>query len=205
MKKNKITFLGTKRFKYLINKNFQLKYTGYLVASAILSALIVGGPVYYFLNQNYDIFLNLAYAVSPDIVVHLLQEKSWFMGFLIFSLMTLVIFHFYYGIRLTFRMVGPLVALKRHMNQVIKGYLYQKPLHIRQNDEFQDLIESYNYLYKTLRAQSSYDLKTLENIKFQVKDPKALDLIKKMIEEKTLQITDPALKLEIDHDSHHAS
>lgn len=193
------------RFHYLIHKHFQLKYTWYLVTSALMSALIVGGPIYYFLNQNYDIFLNMAYSLSPEIVSHLTQEKKWFTGFFIFSLMTLVIFHFYYGIRLTFRMVGPIMALKRHMNQVTRGHLYQKPLHVRQHDEFHDLILNYNYLYKTLRAQSAFDIKKLENIKFQTKSTEAIRMIDEMISEKSSQISDPAVKLEQDHDSHHAS
>lgn len=194
-----------RRFHYLIHKNFQIKYTWYLVASALMSGLFVGGPIYYFLNQNYDIFLNMAYSLSPEIVSHLTQEKRWFTGFFIFSILALVVFHFYYGLRLTFRMAGPIMALKRHIDQVTKGHLYQNPLHIRQDDEFHDLITKYNYLYKTLRAQSSFDIKKLENIKYKTKNLEANQLIEEMILEKTSQISDPSLKLEQDHGSHHAS
>jgi hypothetical protein len=194
-----------RRFHYLINRHFQLKYTWYLVTSAIMSALLVGGPIYYFLNQNYDIFLNMAYALSPEIVTHLIQEKRWFTGFFIFSILILIVFHFYYGIQLTFRMVGPIMALKHHMNMVTKGHLYQNPLHIRQHDEFHDLIVKYNYLYKTLRAQSAFDIKKLENIKFKTQNPEAAKLIEDMIAEKSSQISDPAVRLEPNIDSHHAS
>ncbi len=193
------------RFHYLINRHFQLKYTTYLVSSALISALVVGGPIYYFLSQNYDIFLNMAYALSPEIVNNLIQEKKWFTGFFMFSILTLVIFHFYYGIRLTFRMVGPIMALKRHMNQVTKGHMYQHPLHVREHDEFHDLIQNYNYLYKTLRAQNAFDIKKLENIKFQTKNAEAAQMINDMISEKELQISDPSVKLDSEIDSHHAS
>ena len=139
------TIKATHRFHYLINKNFQVKYTVYLVTSAIVSGLLVGGPTYYFLNQNYDIFLNLAYSISPEIVHHLMKEKNWITGFFLFSLLVLIVFHVYIGIRLTFRMAGPLMALKRHMTLVTKGHMYQRPLHIRQDDEFHDIIKNYNY------------------------------------------------------------
>jgi hypothetical protein len=186
------TFRPPQRFHYLINKDFQLKYTGYLVTSAVLSALIVGGPTYYFLNQNYNIFLNLAYSMSPDIVHHLFQEKTWITGFFIFSLLTLVVFHVYFGIRLTFRMVGPIVALRKHMDMVTKGQMYQKPLHVREDDEFHDLIQNYNYLFKTLKAQNAFDVKKLESLKSSLKDAKSLKILNDMIDEKGSQVLDPA-------------
>jgi hypothetical protein len=187
-------FRPPQRFHYFIHKDFQLKYTGYLVTSALLSALIVGGPTYYFLNQNYNIFLNLAYSISPDIVQHLIQEKAWITGFFIFSLMTLVVFHIYFGVRLTFRMVGPILALRKHIEMVTRGHLYQRPLHVRQDDEFHDLIQNYNYLYKTLRAQNSFDVKKLEGLKYFLKDPQSIKILEDIIEEKESQISDPALK-----------
>lgn len=188
------TYRPPQRFHYLINKTFQLKYTSYLVTSALLSALIVGGPTYYFLNQNYNIFLNLAYATSPDIVHHLVQEKTWITGFFLFSLMTLVVFHVYFGVRLTFRMVGPILALRRHMEMVTKGNLYQRPLIVREDDEFHDLIKNYNYLYKTLRAQNSFDIKKLESLKYNLKDPESIRTLNEIIDEKNAQIVDPKLE-----------
>jgi len=170
-----------------------------------MSALIVGGPTYYFLHQNYDIFLNLAYSLSPEIVQHLAKEQRWISGFFIFSLMTLIVFHFYYGIRLTFRMVGPLLALRKHMNSVTRGNLFQKPLHIRQDDEFHDLIQNYNYLYKTLRAQNSFDIKKLEGLRFYLKDPTSIKMVDDMIHEKELQLNDPSSGSSKSPDSHLAS
>ncbi len=187
------TYRPPQRFQYLINKTFQLKYTSYLVTSALLSAIIVGGPTYYFLNQNYNIFLNLAYATSPDIVQHLVQEKTWITGFFIFSLMTLVVFHVYFGVRLTFRMVGPILALRRHMDMVTKGHLYQRPLNVREDDEFHELIQNYNYLYKTLRAQNSFDIKKLESLRYYLKDPVSLKTLDEIIDEKNSQILDPKI------------
>jgi hypothetical protein len=199
------TYRPPQRFHYLINKDFQLKYTGYLVTSALLSALIVGGPTYYFLNQNYDIFLNLAYSMSPDIVYHLMQEKTWITGFFIFSLMTLVVFHFYFGVRLTFRMVGPILALRKHMDMVTRGHMYQRPLHVRSDDEFHDLIQNYNYLYKTLKAQNSFDIKKLQSLKFYLKDPQSLKILTEMIEEKGSQIVDPSQEPKTRSNPHVAS
>jgi succinate dehydrogenase/fumarate reductase cytochrome b subunit len=199
------TFRPPQRFHYLINKDFQLKYTSYLVTSALLSALIVGGPTYYFLNQNYNIFLNLAYALSPDIVHNLTQEKTWITGFFIFSLMTLVVFHIYFGVRLTFRMVGPILALRKHIDMVTRGHLYQRPLHVRQDDEFHDLIQNYNYLYKTLRAQNSFDVKKLESLKYYLKDPQSLKILDDIIDEKESQINDPTMGLKKSKGNHHVA
>jgi len=201
-KNNKSVF----RFHYLINKNFQVKYTIYLVTSAFFSSLIVGGPTYYFLNQNYDIFLNLSYALSPEIVQHLTQERGWITGFFLSSLVVLIVFHVYIGIRFTFRMAGPLVALKKHMNLVTKGHLYQKPLFIRQDDEFHDLIKNYNYLYKTLRAQNSFDIKKLETMKYKLDTKSDVKILNEMIQEKEAQLIEPSsLAEKPNHVSDHAS
>jgi len=198
-------FRAPNRFHYLINKDFQLKYTSYLVTSALLSALIVGVPNYYFLNKNYDIFLNLAYSMSPEIVHHLDQEKTWITGFFIFSLMTLVVFHVYFGVRLTFRMAGPIIALRKHMDLVTRGHLYQRTLHVRQDDEFHDLIQNYNYLYKTLRAQNSFDIKKLESLKYFLKEPQSIKILNEIIEEKESQINDPSMEFSKSRNNPHVA
>ncbi len=178
------------RYKYLVQSNFQAKYTGYLLLSAFISALIIGGPSFYFLNQNYNIFIDLAYVHSPELIQHLQREQSWVNGFFLASLVSLFVFQTYLGIRLTFRMVGPLLALEKHIKNVTKGTLNIHPLYIRLDDEFHQLVDTYNYLYKTLRAQNAQDIKKLKKIKSGLKEKEAIDLINQIIAEKTTQITE---------------
>lgn len=191
--------------KFLPQRRFQVKYTGYLVLSALFSAIIIGGPSYFFLNQNYDIFIELAYAHSPELIQHLQTEQSWVNGFLVASLVSLMTFQIYFGLKLTFRMVGPLLALKRHIQQATKGVLSHKPLKVRGSDEFHDVIENYNYLYKTLQSQTVYDVKKLKKLKENVKDKEALKLIDQMIEEKMSQVSDSSSFSAPDFDSRRAS
>lgn len=90
-------------------------------------------------------------------------------------------------------MVGPILALRKHMDMVTRGHMYQRTLHVRQDDEFHDLIQNYNYLYKTLRAQNSFDIKKLESLKYFLKDPQSLKILNEIISEKEAQISDPRL------------
>ncbi len=193
------------RSTFLQQKTFQVKYTSYLVFSALISAIIIGGPSYYFLNQNYDIFIELAYAHSPELIQHLQTEQSWVNGFLVASFVSLMTFQIYFGLKLTFRMVGPLLALKRHIQQTTKGMLAHKPLKVRGSDEFHDVVENYNYLYKTLQSQATYDIKKLSKIKSGITDKECLSYIDQMIEEKRAQINDSSSASEQDFDSRRAS
>lgn len=176
------------RHKYFVQKSFQSKYTGYLVLCAFISAVIIGGPSYYFLNQNYAIFIDLAYANSPELIQHLQREQSWVNAFLFAALLSLVVVQVYLGLRLTFRIVGPLLALQKHMKTVTKGNLTVEPLNIRTADEFHTLVETYNYLYKTLQAQNIQDVKFLNKIKQSIQDKDTLDTVNNLIHEKTIQV-----------------
>lgn len=150
-----------KRLTFVINEKFQWKYTRYLVTSVFFAALITGGVTGFFLNQNYGIFNNLAFLHAPDILPQLEREQIWINSFLVAFVATIILSSLYFGLRMTSRIAGPMFVLSRHLRQLSKGMFFQGPIKTRDSDEFRELIETYNYFYKSMQAQISKDIRVL--------------------------------------------
>src|SRR5690606_10785907 len=125
-----------RRINFLVNQRFQWRYTSYLVTTVILATLLTGGVTAYFLNQNYGIFTRLAYLHAPDILPQLEREQIWINTFLVAFFITLVSFNFFYGMKMTSRIAGPIVILKRHIRSLSRGMFSNQPLRVRESDEF---------------------------------------------------------------------
>src|SRR6185369_11253949 len=109
--KHAFQFRSPKRFTSrkirFVDREFQLRYTFLLVGAAAIGIIVLIGPLYYFLDQNYDIFFNLAYDKSPELIEHLERERSGFTALLLTVSICLIVFFFMLGMRLTSGMVGP--------------------------------------------------------------------------------------------------
>jgi hypothetical protein len=179
---------SNRRLNFLVNERFQWRYTSYLVLAVILATLLTGGVTAYFLNQNYGIFTRLAYLHAPDLLPQLEREQVWINTFLVAFFITLVSFNFFYGLKITSRIAGPIVILKRHIRTVSRGMFSNPALRVRESDEFKDLIESYNYLFKSLQAQVRRDIKYLTHALDQNDMGKARETLLQILEEKKSQL-----------------
>lgn len=194
-----------KRLNYVINERFQWRYTRYLVTSVFFAALITGGVTAYFLNQNYGIFNRLAYVHAPDLLPQLEREQIWINTFLVAFVITLISISLIFGLKVTSRIAGPVMVLKRHLRALTIGMLSQRSIRTREKDEFKDLIDIYNYFYQSLQAQVKKDVKTINKILTERNSKFTDEKLREMLEEKKVQLsaidgeTGPA------RDSHHAS
>lgn len=193
-------FKGSKKSLHsFIDKEFQLKYTLIFVGAAAVCMLMIAIPSYYYIQQNYSIFENLAFDTAPGIVDHLRHEKkmitflfiSVFFGFLLlFSIL---------GLKITSRIVGPLKVLKNHIKFLSRGKWFQKPIKVRDNDEFLDIISAYNYFFESARFQIQKDLELLESLSINEEDKKNHYIWRQLIEQKLEQLyppNDPQLKID---------
>lgn len=89
---------------------------------------------------------------------------------------------------MTHRMIGPLKVLRNHLKWLSRGHWNLPPLKVREKDEFQDLIESYNYFYSSFRANIYKDLEALKKLNIDANNRDAYKAWKSMIEEKTIQL-----------------
>ncbi len=180
-----------KRLNYLINERFQWRYTRYLVSSVFFASVITGGVTGYFLNQNYDIFNRLALLHAPDLLPQLEREQVWINTFLFAFVLTMLIGSLIFGLRMTSRIAGPLMILKRHFKSLSWGMFFQRPIRVRDSDEFGDLIESYNYFYRSLQTQIRKDLKVLYKVLNENDQDFTREELKRLVEEKQTQLTTP--------------
>ncbi len=172
----------------IIRSGFQWRYSTYLLMAVVVSTIIGTGPVYYFLNQNYDIFISLAYKTSPEIVENLERERVWINGLLITTLIGIATMSLLFGLKITARIIRPLMVLENHIERLIKGRMDQPELRLREGDEFHELIQSYNYLYKSLKANTLSELEALINFKLDEKQRDTYLIWKQLLETKSKQL-----------------
>ncbi|MCB0406985.1 MAG: hypothetical protein KDD34_02210 [Bdellovibrionales bacterium] len=177
--------LRTSRF---IDRDFQLKYTSVVLTAALIGILVTIFPIYYFLSQNYNIFVDLAYEQAPQILHYLERERSWVNILLIAGCTGTLCFFWYLSLKLTSRIVGPIQVLKNHIRGLSRGQWAQAPIRIRDSDEFQDLIDSYNYFYDSFRVNLQRDLELLKKFSIDPKNRDAYLAWRSLIEEKAYQL-----------------
>jgi len=145
-------------------------------------------PISYFINENYDVFIRLAYDYAPNILGHLEKEQIWLNSLLFSMFVGLVVFFTIFGFKLTARMIGPIQIVKNHLKQLSRGKWFNQEIKIRDKDEFHELIEEYNYFYKSFRKNLENDLSRLEKLNINRDDRESYYLWQKMIHEKQLQL-----------------
>lgn len=191
-----------------LKKRFQKKYLSVIATfvSVCLFAFIV--PLFFFLNQNYEIFLGLAYKNSPDLIEHLLQEKLWMQKYLVIAFITAMVFTLLFTRGLTQRIIGPLLVLQAHIKTLTRGNWAENDLKVRDDDEFHELIKNYNYFCSSLKRATKHEIEILEEYYSLKPDPRLLELIDKKYEQigevKSAPI-DFSAKSEPSHDSRHVS
>lgn len=193
-----------KRSSRYIDRDFQLRYVFMVVSAAAFGMLVSIGPAYYFLDQNYGIFVDLAFDHAPNLLQNLQQERYWINMLLACGVLSTLVFFSFISLKMTHRMIGPLKVLRNHLKLLSRGHWNMPPLKVRDKDEFQDLIESYNYFYSSFRANIYKDLEALKKLNIDSNNRDAYKAWRGMIEEKTLQL-DIADELEVVMTSAHAA
>jgi hypothetical protein len=171
-----------------IDRDFQVRYASVVIAAAVLGALVALAPIYYFLDQNYRIFLDLAHLYAPALMDNLERERVWVTMILFSGFSGLTIFFLVLSFRLTNRIVGPLRVVRNHLRRLSRGHWYMGPVRVRDSDEFQDLVDSYNYFYEAFRTNLKRDLDLLKRLKVDPSDRGSYEAWRKLVEEKSLQL-----------------
>lgn len=189
----------------LVKAAFEWKYTGYLLIAIAAATSLAGGVTYYLLNQNYDIFIYLATYHAPKLLENLERERAWINGFLLSVLVGMLSFYFYLGLRMSSRLIGPILVLQNHMRGLIRGNFSQPQIRVREDDEFQSLVETYNYFYSSLQTQTKQDLARLKKISIDTRNREAFGAWEELVTEKEVQINGPSVWFEPNPGSHRVS
>lgn len=176
--------------------HFQHKYARSFSLAMLSPLVLFALPCVYFINENYEIFLKLAFDVRPDLIHHLEREKSLLLGLIAFMLCSSGLFCYWLTLRLTNHIVGPIWALEKHMKKATLGDWSGEDFRIRHNDEFQSLAGTYSYLYRTLKVHTQQEIEALESLSVDPKDRNTNIIIRNLIETKKRQLgqmIEPAL------------
>ncbi len=176
-----------RRLRFL-NKSFQYRYTFYLMGLVTFFILTLALPLGFFLNQNYQIFLKLAFDTAPKLVEHLNRELAWLNSFFFIICATSLITSFYVGIKVTAKLISPLILLERHLRQVSKGSWHIPELNSRRDDEFKELINTYNYFYKSLIAHNQNEFRLLQKISIDPQNREATQAHQELMKIKLQQL-----------------
>lgn len=183
-----------RRGRLITDREFQARYAFVVVLAAALGTILTIIPIYYLLNQNYELFFNLAYEHTPDLLKNLERERGWINTLLVANFVGVLVFFTFLSFKLTTRIVGPLKVLRNHLRLLSRGYWTQPQIVVRESDEFQELISTYNYFYKSIQVQLTKELQLLKRVRVDFNDRDSFQAWKQLLEERIalLQTEDPS-------------
>jgi methyl-accepting chemotaxis protein len=181
----------------LVERDFQLRWTRGAVIGLALGLALVAGPLAAVLAHNYQLFERIAFNENPGLVNDLVREKGFFITYAAASSLFVLAFAWVFIYRASTRIAAPLKVLKNHLKLLSRGHWQQMSIHTRDNDEFRDLIESYNYFYASFQAQVRGELKALEQLRPSEEDRTRFDIWKKLVEKKTSQLQHRQLSVDV--------
>ena len=174
--------------RLVIDRRFQFKYTFSLLAVILMSTVPIAALSLYFLNENYKMFIDLALTQTPELLPHLTHERIWVNICILGLLAVVLILTFFFGLRLTGRLIAPLSLMREHLKTLSRGYWDLPELVPDEDEEFYDLIEAYHYFYKSLRHQTKTEVErmetALEDLGKESDSSKSHQLWKDLIDEK---------------------
>jgi len=132
----------------------QMKYTMLMTLSAGVMGLIMIFVMAFFIQRNYTIFMGDELGVSAQVVEIVRSEQRTLEITLFFLFITSVLITFGFSFFVTRRLVGPMVALQRHLWLFTQGD-YSHDFRLRKNDEFKELEILVNELRKTQLNRSA--------------------------------------------------
>jgi methyl-accepting chemotaxis protein len=165
--------MGDKRQRklrnYLLDRRFQLKYTGMVLFVTISVASVLGYIAYDFSKGQTEAF-TAQLAAQPDLDEQTAADLERFANAedrkvrnaIVLGVVLLTIALGLTGILVTHRVVGPAYRMKRLFEHVGEGHL-RVTTGIRKGDELQDLYRSFAEMVESLREQRDEDIARLED------------------------------------------
>jgi len=154
---------------YLLDRRFQLKYTGMVLFVTLCVAGVLGYIAYDFSKGQTEAFTaqlaaqpDLDEATASDLERFANAEDRKVRNAIIAGVLLLTVALGLTGILVTHRVVGPAYRMKRLFEHVGEGR-FEVNTGIRKGDELQDLYKSFAEMVESLREQRSEDIVRLED------------------------------------------
>ena len=154
---------------YLLDRRFQLKYTGMVLLVTVSVASGLGFMAYRFSQRQTEALTaqiaaqpHLDAATAGDLEEFAQDEDRRVRNAIILGVLFLTLALGLTGIIVTHRVVGPTYRMKRLFAHVGDGHL-EINTGIRKGDELQELFHSFADMVESLRGQRSEDIAQLED------------------------------------------
>jgi len=131
------------RVKLVLDKDFQYRFTLTICLMATLIFAVFMGLTLFFNKLSYETLTEAAIVRMPDAVDQLRAEFRRISYSLVLALFVFTVVLFFTSLFLSRKIVGPLHALKRRLQEIALGREGIR-LRLRSDDEFQDLAEVFN-------------------------------------------------------------
>jgi hypothetical protein len=155
----------------------------FLISPALLS-MMIGGPLIYLSNENFNFFQRLSVDTSPSLLGHLEREQVWFNIISIFLLSSIAFGNWWFAFKLIRNFRGQVNSFDRHLKHLIRGEWHVPPLRVRENDDFKELVEQYGYFYKSVQAMTKGEIQLLEKMKIDPSQRENYILWKTLLQQK---------------------
>lgn len=153
---------------YLLDKRFQLKYTGMVVGVTLVVASILGALAYRE-SQGQTEAMQVQLAMQPDLDPAAVASLEAFgkerdrqiLAGIVGGIAALVIALALTGIVVTHKMVGPAYKMRLLLARVAAGHL-RVDGGLRKGDELQDVFNAFNDMVNTLRTRQANEIALLD-------------------------------------------
>ena len=154
---------------YLLDRRFQLKYTGMVLLVTVAVAGVLGYVAYDFSKGQTQAFTaqlaaqpDLDPETADDLERFAKQEDRRVRNAIIAGVVLMALALGMTGIVVTHRVVGPAYRMRRLFQHVGEGHL-RVTTGIRKGDELQELYRSFAEMVESLREQRAEDIERLED------------------------------------------
>lgn len=146
----------------LLNRRFQLKYTGMIVGLATLISVVLGVYLMEMIREN-SRMLKLE-AEFDDVLQAQLADADTRVAvvmigaFVVFNILLALL-----AVFVTHRMVGPIFVMGRYVRELGEGKL-PKVRKLRKGDEFRELVDTMSETVKMLEANVRREVASMEHV-----------------------------------------
>lgn len=147
----------------LLNRRFQLKYTGMLVGLSSAISLGLGAFLYEQMRVN-SRMLQLDPELDAAFQEQLASSDAQSTMVMVGALLLFNLLLAFFGLLLTHKMAGPIFVMGRYLDQLSRGHL-PKVRPLRKGDEFGELVDALSKTVQAQKAQIQGELALLQKIR----------------------------------------
>ena len=156
--------LPRRRTRYIVQRQFQVKYAGWLLVICALVGWLAGATVYMMAMQQLGTKIEQIYPQSRAVAIFQSTQLT-----LVRNLLWLIPVLLIVSVGMSHKIAGPMVRIKRMVDEI--GYDdVPGPITLRKHDELRDLAASLNAMGQRLRAKTAVQQQTIEAMRSTVEE-----------------------------------